>query len=53
MKKNQTKFTSRAVASLTQPEGGRKKISGGAKYLSSVLKFEVKNRRKSAEESKT
>jgi len=25
------------------------KISGGAKYLSNFLKFEVKNRRKSAE----
>jgi len=31
---------------------GAKKISGGAKYLSSFLKFELKNRRKSAEEAK-
>jgi len=31
---------------------GGEKISGGAKYLSSILKFEVKNRRKSAEEAK-
>jgi len=41
----------RAVASPTQP-GRAKKILGGAKYLSSFLKFELKNRRKSAEESK-
>jgi len=40
-----------AVASLTQPEGGEK-ISGGAKHLSSFLKLEVKNRRKSVEEAK-
>jgi len=32
-------------------EGGAKKISGGAKHLSSFLKFEVKNRHKSAEEA--
>jgi len=30
-----------------------KKISGEAKYLSSFLKFEVKNRHKSAKEAKT
>jgi len=42
----------RAIASPTQPERGQK-ISGGAKYLSSFLKFEVKNRCKSAEEAKT
>jgi len=34
--------------------GGRgEKKSSGAKYLSSILKFEVKNRQKRAEESKT
>jgi len=40
-----------AVTSPTQP-GEAKKISGEAKYLSSFLKFEVKKRRKSAEEAK-
>jgi len=30
----------------------RKNISGVAKYLSSFLKFEVKNKHKSAEEAK-
>jgi len=45
-------FIHRAIASPTQPEGGEK-ILGGAKYLSSILKFEVKSRRKSAEEAKT
>jgi len=34
--------------------GGKgEKISGEAKYLSSFLKFEVKNSRKSADEAKT
>jgi len=32
---------------------GGKKISGEVKYLSSFLKFTLKNRRKSAEEAKT
>jgi len=43
----------RAVAIPTQPRGGEKN-SGGAKYISfHSLNFEVKNRRKSAEEAKT
>jgi len=46
-----SKVTIRAVASPTHP--GWQKHSGGAKYLSSILKFEVKNRHKSAKESKT
>jgi len=47
-------MASRAIASPTHPGGwGAKKISGGAKYLSSFLKFEAKKRRKSAEEAKT
>jgi len=47
---NTSKYTKiRAVASPLQPGG--EKSSGGAKYLSSFLKFEVKNRRKSAEEA--
>jgi len=36
----------------TAEGGGGNKISGGSKYLSSFLKFEVKNRRKRAEEAK-
>jgi len=44
---------SRAIASLTQPGGGDENNLGGAKYLSSFLKFEVKNRHKSAEEAKS
>jgi len=42
-----------AVASPTQRggEGGEKNL-GGAKYLSSFLKFKVKNKRKSTEEAK-
>jgi len=42
----------RAVASPTQLGERAKKISGGAKYLSSFLNLEVKKRRKSAEEAK-
>jgi len=52
---------SRAVASpgpgqgCSQPNTARgpKKIQVGAKYLSSFLKFEMKNRHKIAEEAKT
>jgi len=43
-------FQLRAVASPTQLRG--EKNSGGAKYLSTFLKFEMKKRRKSAEEAK-
>jgi len=61
LKRNQRKYsdcevgtlTLRAVASPTQPGEGGEKISGGAKYLSSFLKYEVKNMRKSAEDAKT
>jgi len=53
VKRNQHRAQIRAVASPTQPGGGRaKKFSGGAKYLSSFLKFKMKNRRKSAEKAK-
>jgi len=38
--------------SKSNTAGGAKKISGGAKYLSSFLKFEVKNNCKSVEEAK-
>jgi len=39
--------------SRSQPNtGAANRISGGAKYLSSFLKFEEKNRRKSAKEAK-
>jgi len=41
------KFVTRFGQGRSQPRG--KNISGGAKYLSSFLKFEVKNRRNSAE----
>jgi len=38
----------------SQPNtGGGERNSGGTKYLSSICKFEVENRHKSAEESKT
>jgi len=48
------KRCARAVASPTQLVVGGKalKILGGAKYLSSFLKFEVKNKCKSAEKAK-
>jgi len=42
----------RAVASTTYPGGGRKKFQVGPNIYHRFFKFEVKNRRKSAEEAK-